>query len=154
MKLLLHFRKKIPLQLYWQVLSCSGIFVCSRFTKKNHLDHFCFTFPSYRAAFLWKSFVLKKHSTWLKHDMIVSNQHIFFLGFVNLIFRVMFLLHAIIYSTYYLALLRPISKTSASSFWTTSYGLWDHSFSTYANFSEKLTFFIPWYAHIRVRIRM
>ena len=31
--------------------------------------------------------------------------------------------------------------------------IWNHSFSTYANFSEKLTFLIPWYAHLRVRIR-
>ena len=28
-----------------------------------------------------------------------------------------------------------------------------HPFSTYANFSEKLTFLTPWYAHVRVRIR-
>ena len=31
--------------------------------------------------------------------------------------------------------------------------LWDHSFSTYAKFSEKLTFLTPWYAHVRVHIR-
>ena len=30
---------------------------------------------------------------------------------------------------------------------------WDHSFSTYAKFSEKLTFLTPWYAHVSVRIR-
>ena len=29
----------------------------------------------------------------------------------------------------------------------------DHSFSTYAKFSEKLTFIIPWYTLVRVRIR-
>ena len=29
----------------------------------------------------------------------------------------------------------------------------DHPFSTYAKFSEKLTFLTPWYAHERVRIR-
>ena len=29
----------------------------------------------------------------------------------------------------------------------------DHSFSTYAKFSEKLTFLAPWYAHVRVRIK-
>ena len=29
----------------------------------------------------------------------------------------------------------------------------DHSFTTYAKLSEKLTFRTPWYAHIRVRIR-
>ena len=31
--------------------------------------------------------------------------------------------------------------------------LWDHPFSTYAKFSEKLTFLTPWYTHVRVRIR-
>ena len=30
---------------------------------------------------------------------------------------------------------------------------WDHPFSTYAKFSEKLTFLTPRYAHVRVRIR-
>ena len=29
----------------------------------------------------------------------------------------------------------------------------DHSFSTYAKFSEKITFLTHWYAHVRVRIR-
>ena len=28
---------------------------------------------------------------------------------------------------------------------------WDHSFSTYAKFSEKQTFFTQWYAHVRVQ---
>ena len=28
--------------------------------------------------------------------------------------------------------------------------VWGHSFSTYAKFSEKLTFLNPWYAHIHV----
>ena len=30
---------------------------------------------------------------------------------------------------------------------------WDYSFTTYAKFSEKLTFLTPRYAHVRVRIR-
>ena len=29
----------------------------------------------------------------------------------------------------------------------------DHPLSTYAKFSEKLTFLSPWYAHVLVRIR-
>ena len=29
----------------------------------------------------------------------------------------------------------------------------DHSFITFAGFSEKLAFLTPWYAHVRVRIR-
>ena len=29
--------------------------------------------------------------------------------------------------------------------------LWGHSFRTYANFSEKLTFLTPWYAHCNKR---
>ena len=33
------------------------------------------------------------------------------------------------------------------------YKIGDHSFSTYAKFSEKLIFLTPWYAHVRVRIR-
>ena len=33
-----------------------------------------------------------------------------------------------------------------------SIGIWDHSFSTYAKFSEKLTFLTPRYAHIRIRV--
>ena len=39
--------------------------------------------------------------------------------------------------------------------WTKLYLLQvrDHSFSTYVKFSEKLTFFTPWYVHVRVRIR-
>ena len=28
--------------------------------------------------------------------------------------------------------------------------LWDHPFSTFPKFSEKLTFLTPWYAHVRV----
>ena len=28
---------------------------------------------------------------------------------------------------------------------------WDHPFSTYASFSEKLTFLTPWYAHVLIR---
>ena len=28
----------------------------------------------------------------------------------------------------------------------------NHSFSTFAKFSEKLTFSTPWYEHVRVRI--
>ena len=31
--------------------------------------------------------------------------------------------------------------------------VWGHPFSTYAKFSEKLTFLTPWYAYVRVRIR-
>ena len=31
--------------------------------------------------------------------------------------------------------------------------LWDHSFSTYAKFSEKLIFLAPWYAHVPLHIR-
>ena len=31
--------------------------------------------------------------------------------------------------------------------------IWGHPLSTYAKFSEKLTFPTPWYAHVRVRIR-
>ena len=34
-----------------------------------------------------------------------------------------------------------------------NFSLRDHSFSTYAKFSEKLTFLIPWYVHILMRIR-
>ena len=30
---------------------------------------------------------------------------------------------------------------------------WGHPLSTYAKFSEKLTFVTPWYAHVRLRIR-
>ena len=33
------------------------------------------------------------------------------------------------------------------------FGIRGHSLSTYAKFSEKLTFLTPWYAHVRVRIR-
>ena len=43
------------------------------------------------------------------------------------------------------------------TFWTAlksyKYKIGDHSFSTYAKFSEKLIFLTPWYAHVRVRIR-
>ena len=31
--------------------------------------------------------------------------------------------------------------------------VWSHPLSTYAKFSEKLTFLPPWYVHVRVRIR-
>ena len=31
--------------------------------------------------------------------------------------------------------------------------VWDHSFSTYAKFSENITFLTPWYAHISGRIK-
>ena len=33
------------------------------------------------------------------------------------------------------------------------HALGDHSFSTFAQFSEKITFLTPWYAHVGVRIR-
>ena len=39
-------------------------------------------------------------------------------------------------------------KTLASG-WLGGFIVWDHSFSTYAKFSEKLTFLILWYALIR-----
>ena len=31
--------------------------------------------------------------------------------------------------------------------------VWSHPLSTYAKFSEQLTFLTPWYVHVRVRIR-
>ena len=50
-----------------------------------------------------------------------------------------------------------------SGIWTISYFKWvhktqchckrDHPLSTYAKFSEKLTFLTPWYVHVRVYIR-
>ena len=49
------------------------------------------------------------------------------------------------------------SKTEISNFFSFfSYSwesLWDNLFSTLAKFSEKLTFFTPWCAYVRVHIR-
>ena len=46
--------------------------------------------------------------------------------------------------------LKPATKTLEKG---VKFLLGGHPFSTYAKFSEKLTFLTPWYAHVRARIR-
>ena len=49
------------------------------------------------------------------------------------------------------------AKSSLTEAWqglnTPPHGTWDHSFSAFAKFSEKLIFLTPSYAYVRVRIR-
>ena len=93
-----------------------------------------------------EKFLFWKHSTWLKHDMNDSNQNILILG--SSCFKAPSLFWSYYLQNLILHSRELLFKTFANAFWTTPYGFWNHSFSTYANFSEKLTFFTPWCAHV------
>ena len=44
--------------------------------------------------------------------------------------------------------IRSLTDTKVKQHWSwVKKSLWVQPYSTYAKFSEKLTFFIPWYAH-------